>query len=92
MTSAGGRGSFVHSEALPAARQASYQSSSADGNGPTGKLDQTFLEENEMGKSKPMTKEDVARIQRSQAEKNGGVTPKGGWVPRVQSVVDKREK
>jgi len=55
-------------------------------------LDQTFWEEHEMGKKKPLTKRDVARIQRKEAEKVGGVTPKGGWVARIQSVVDKREK
>lgn len=39
----------------------------------------------------PMTKEDAARIQGSQAKKHGGEVPKDSFASRAQSTADKRE-
>ena len=39
----------------------------------------------------PMTKEDAARIQSSEAKQHGGGVPKGGFSSRAQSTADKRE-
>ena len=43
-------------------------------------------------KTTPMTKEDAARIQRSNAQKNNGKTQKGSFPARAQSSADKNEK
>ena len=39
----------------------------------------------------PMTKEAAARIQSSQAKKDGGEVGKGSFAPRAQAAADKRE-
>ena len=44
-----------------------------------------------MGKKGKPTPGDLARIQRANAEKNNGKTPKDSYVTRIQSSVDKEK-
>jgi hypothetical protein len=41
---------------------------------------------------KPITKQDVARIQSAEAKKGGGQTPAGGFVARVQRAAERNER
>ena len=41
---------------------------------------------------KPMTREDVRRMQSAIARKNGAKVPKGSYVAKIMSYMDKNEK
>lgn len=45
-----------------------------------------------MSAKKPMTKEDAARIEKTNAEKNGGKTPPNSFPSRAKRAADKNDK